>query len=459
MLNGTLFANVTDPAAVLKWYEEQKSRSILILKDFHPYFKEPSIVRKLRDLSYSLKHSPKNVILLSPVLQIPPELTKEVTVIEMPLPSRDEIEHLVQRAAQVIPAEKAFNSNEVSSLVDAFAGLTHDEIENVLSKSLVSRGSLDKKMVHDEKKQIVKKSSVLEFVDFAGDLSGIGGLDELKKWLEVRKAGFSSEARNLGLPLPKGILLVGLPGCGKSLTSITVSRMWEMPLLRLDLGRVFSGLVGSSENNVRDAIKTAEAVAPCVLWLDEIEKGLSGSKSGSSDGGTASRVFGTLLTWMQEKKSAVFVMATANDISQIPPEFLRKGRFDEIFFVDLPSAAERSEIFKLQLERYRWQVQGIDFPSVVERTDGFSGAEIEQVIIEARYSAFSSGEELEQRHLIEAAKATVPLSKTMKDRIDEIRRWAKNRARPASSLELKENGSLLGSRTQSLELSAEFNQR
>jgi SpoVK/Ycf46/Vps4 family AAA+-type ATPase len=452
MSNGALVSNVTDPGAVLRWYEETKERSLLILKDFHPYFKEPSLVRKLRDLGQVLKQSPKNIVLLSPLLQIPPELAKDVTVIEMPLPGREEIESLVHRASQVTSSEKTLAGSEMDSLIDAFAGLTHEEIENVLAKSLVSRGTFDKTLIYEEKKQIVKKSSVLEFIDSGADLSAIGGLDELKKWLKVRKSGFSAAARAVGLPMPKGILLVGLPGCGKSLTSITVSRMWELPLLRLDLGRVFSGLVGSSESNIRDAIKTAEAVAPCVLWLDEIEKGLSGSKSGSSDGGTASRVFGTLLTWMQEKKSAVFVMATANDISQIPPEFLRKGRFDEIFFVDLPNPTERSEIFLLQLERYGWQVKDCDVPAILDRTEGFSGAEIEQMIVEAKYSAFAEGTDLCQRHVIEAAKATVPLSKTMKDRIDEIRRWAKDRARSASSLSISTKDSEVHLKTRSLEL-------
>lgn len=453
MQGPTVLASVTDPAGVLKWYEDYKERSLLVLKDFHPFFKEPSIVRKLRDLSQTLKQLPKNIVLLSPVLQIPAEMSKDLTVIEMPLPHRSEISVLVNRASSVVPKEKSMDQQELENLADAFTGLTHDEIENVLAKSLVSRGLLDKRLIHDEKKQIVRKSGVLEFIDTQGNVAPIGGLASLKKWLSLRKSGFSTAARNIGLPMPKGILLVGLPGCGKSLTAMTVSRQWELPLLRLDFGRVFSGLVGSSENNIREAIKTAEAVSPCILWLDEIEKGLSGSKSsGSSDGGTTSRVFGTVLTWMQEKRSAVFVVATANDISQLPPEFLRKGRFDEIFFVDLPNAHEREEIFKIQLHQYQWEIRDADFTALVKATEGFSGAEIEQVLVDGRYRAFAQETQLSQLHVVEAARETVPLSKTMKDRIEEIRRWAVDRARPASKTEPLTQGDRFQMRTDSLEL-------
>jgi ATP-dependent 26S proteasome regulatory subunit len=458
--NGVIVASITDPAGVLKWYEELKNRSLLVLKDFHPFFKEPTVVRKLRDLSQCLKHLPKNIILLSPVLQVPAELNKDLTVLEMPLPTRDEIGVMVGRATAVVPAEKQLNSEEVDALTDAFAGLTHDEIENVLAKSLVSRGRLDKSLIHSEKEQLVKKSGVLEFIRPKGEVPQVGGLDRLQGWLDQRREGFTSAARLAGLPLPKGILMVGLPGCGKSLTATTVSRQWDLPLLRLDLGRVFSGLVGSSENNIREAIKTAEAVAPCILWLDEIEKGLSGSRAGgSSDGGTSSRVFGTVLTWLQEKRSSVFVVATANDISQLPPEFLRKGRFDEIFFVDLPHSRERAEILKIHLNRQEGTVEDLDLELLVQKTEHFSGAELQQVLIDAKYKAFVERVNLAQKHLLLAIEETVPLSRTMKDRIDEVRRWAIDRARPASSGVVSLAGPSFLTRTHSLELSSTPSQK
>jgi len=425
---GKTVSDTIDPMAALRWFDDVKEKALFILKDFHPYLKDPGVVRKLRDLSQKLKKSPKNVMLLSPVLNLPPELTKEISVVELPLPAREEIASLIERANSV-----GGPAGNVDEMINAATGLTYDEIENVLAKSLVSRGKLDKHLVQEEKKQLVKRSGLLEFVDTGGRQTSVGGLEHLKHWLKVRKGGLSAEAREIGLPLPKGILLVGIPGCGKSLTATTVGKEWELPLLRLDLGRIFSGLVGSSEGNIRNALATCDAVAPCILWVDEIEKGLSGTQSsGQSDGGTTSRVFGTLLTWMQEKRSPVFVVATANDISQLPPEFLRKGRFDEIFFVDLPSDDERAEIFKIQMARYGWEAKDLETEALVQRTHGFSGAEIEQCIVSARYLAFGQNEEFSQSHLLGTIDEIVPLSKTMGDRIEGLRSWAAHRARPAS---------------------------
>jgi SpoVK/Ycf46/Vps4 family AAA+-type ATPase len=432
--NGKPVADVTDPMGVLKWYEESPEKSVLVLKDYHPYLKEPALVRKLRDLGHSLKRSPKNIVLVSPTVTIPAELSKDVALLELPLPGRDEIKTLVDRAVSAVPGSA---TGDFGSLIDAAMGLTYDEIENVLAKSIVSRGSLDKQMVLEEKRQIVRKTGLLEFIETRPENApSIGGLNHLKEWLLLRRRGLTQEARDLNLPSPKGILLVGIPGCGKSLTAVTVGREWELPLLRLDMGRMFSGLVGSSENNIRTALSICEAVSPCVLWIDEIEKGLSGvgQGGGGGDSGTSSRVFGTILTWMQEKKSPVFVVATANDISGLPPELLRKGRFDEIFFVDLPTPKERSEIFDIHMGRFKWEVSGLDQAKLVQVTEGFSGSEIEQILVGARYLAFGKNETFHQSHVLKAIEETVPLSKTMRDRIDALRSWAQHRARPASIL-------------------------
>lgn len=433
---GQPVGDVKDPAAILKWYEEQTEKSLLVLKDFHHYLKDPGVSRKLRDLAHALKRSPKTVVMLSPVVAVPPDLTKDVAVLDVPLPDRAEIEELVKRASGVLASDAGPSAGAIDSLVDAASGLTFDEIENALARSLVSKGKLDPRLISEEKRQIVRKSGILDFVETTGGTPDVGGMKQLRSWLGLRRRGFSPEARAARLPAPKGILLVGIPGCGKSLTAVTVGREWGLPLLRLDMGRVFSGLVGSSENNVRQAIATCEAVAPCILWVDEIEKGLSGTQSsGASDGGTTSRVFGTLLTWMQEKTSPVFVLATANDVSQLPPEFLRKGRFDEIFFVDLPTAPERREILDIQLKRFGWEIESLDAGMLIEKMSGFSGAEIEQVLVSARYAAFGRGGVLTQADMMEAAGETVPLSKTMADRIEALRSWARHRARPASKVE------------------------
>lgn len=447
-------AALNDPMAPLKWFEEIKEKSLLVLKDYHHYLKDPLLLRKLRDLSQSLKSSQKTIVLLSPNATIPADLVKDLTLTELPLPSREEIKELVRQVLKDTGTEDS--TADVDGLSEAASGLTQEEIENVLAKSLVSTGAFEKKRVLDEKRQIVKKSGVLEFIEQKQSAShSVGGMHNLRQWLKVRRRGFSEEARQIGLPPPKGVLLVGIPGCGKSLTALTVSQEWSLPLIRLDLGRVYSGLVGSSENNIREALRTTEAVAPCILWIDEIEKGLSGSQSGSSDGGTSTRVFGTVLTWMQEKKSPVFVIATANDISQLPPEFLRKGRFDEIFFVDLPSLKERREIFEIQLARFGWSTDSLDINRLAQETESYSGAEIEQAIVAARFEAFSDGiEKMNDHHLLRAIKESVPLSKTMQDRIDGLRRWATHRARPASMAVANDEKSQK-SRAQSLERNLE----
>jgi SpoVK/Ycf46/Vps4 family AAA+-type ATPase len=378
----------------------------------------------LRDLCATLKTSRKNVILLSPVVQIPIELSKEMAVLTVPLPTRDEIQDLLHKVEPDAQIEA----------VEASLGLTREEIENVYAKSIVKHGKIKIDEVLSEKRQIVQKAGLLEFVNITGDFDEVGGLENLKSWLIKRKKGFTAEARALNLPAPKGLLLVGLPGCGKSLTAFCTGAAWKMPLLRLDMGKIFSGLVGSSEANIRLAISTAESVAPCILWIDEIEKGMGGGQGG--DGGTTSRVFGSFLTWMQEKKAPVFVLATANDISALPPEMLRKGRFDEIFFVDTPRAAERLTILDIHLKKRSWLIEKFCPDTFTDKTDQFTGAEIEQALIDAAYDAYFVGENLHMTHLETALIRTVPLAKTMKEKISSIRSWAQDRAVPAARSEI-----------------------
>jgi SpoVK/Ycf46/Vps4 family AAA+-type ATPase len=315
------------------------------------------------------------------------------------------------------------------------------EAENVFAKSLVEKHAFDVDVILSEKEQIIRKSGILEYYPFSEHIGDVGGLDLLKDWMEKRTVAFTEKARAFGLPSPRGVLLLGVQGCGKSLSAKAIGSLWRLPLLRLDVGRIFAGIVGSSEENMRKAIRVAESVAPCILWLDELEKGFSGTQSsGMSDGGTTSRVFGTFLTWMQDKQAPAFVVATSNDVTALPPELLRKGRFDEIFFIDLPAKEERKQIFTIHLRKRKRNPEDFDLDRLAEATPGFSGAEIEAVVVDALYDAFDSLREGGDEHeidtdtIIAAAHNTVPLSMTMRERIEDLREWAATRARAASSV-------------------------
>ncbi len=430
----------TDPVDALNHILEKDVSALFLLRDFHPFLEDPHVARLLRDVAHELKNTYKNILLVSPRLVMPPELEKDITLLDIPLPDAAELTDLFKSVCRALYKKDknsvALSNRDANAIVRAAQGLTLTEAENAFAKAAVTGGRLDHEdvdLVLNEKKQIIRKSGILEFYEPDATLGDVGGLSELKRWLGVRGKAFSPQAACFGLPAPKGVLLLGAPGCGKSLTAKSVAQFWELPLLRLDLGRIFSGLVGSSEQNMRQALKVAEGVAPAVLWIDEIEKGLAGNASGSSDGGTASRVFGTLLTWMQEKTANVFVVATANRIDILPPELLRRGRFDEIFFVDLPRTESREEIFRIHLEKRGRQAETFDLPAAVQATDGFSGAEIEHVVLEGLFAAFDADRELATGDLLDAAAKTVPLSVTSAEDLRRSREWAARRARMAES--------------------------
>jgi SpoVK/Ycf46/Vps4 family AAA+-type ATPase len=397
-------------------------------------------VRGLRDLAHSMRDTYSSVLLLSPVMKVPPELEKDLTIVDFPLPDRDELnglfDEIVAEAKGNADLEIDGSEDSRRQLLDAAIGLTLNETENVWAKVLLRRGRLsaaEAPEVYAEKRQIVRKSGLLEYIETDESIEGVGGLAQLKEWLRKRRRAFHPAARRFGLPVPKGLLLLGVQGCGKSLAAKAVSRYWRMPLLRLDMGQLFGSLVGASEENVRRAIKLAESISPAILWIDEIDKGFSGLKSsGESDSGTTSRVFATLITWLQEKTKPVFVIATANNVEQLPPELLRQGRFDEIFFVDLPTSEERAEIFRIHLQRRRRDPRKFDLRALVEATEGFSGAEIEQGVISALYDAFDGGQDLDQPTLVGAIGQSRPLSRVMAEEIDARRRWAQGRTRSAS---------------------------
>jgi len=414
--------------------------TLFLIKDFHPYIKTPLSVRLIRDIVSVFKATRKTLLLLSPIVEIPTELEKDVALLEFGLPDAEALGNILDGFVADIRRDNPSVRIELDddgreSLIKAMLGLTQTEVENTLARIVVRAhriSAADVTAILGEKEQIIRKSGILEFYASIERFRDIGGLEELKDWLQVRSEGFSERAKAMGLPAPKGILLLGVPGCGKSLSAKAVAAEWAKPLLRFDLGRIYGKYLGESEANLRRAIQVAESVAPCVLWIDEIEKALAGAGGGGGDGGTSQRIFGTLLTWMEEKSSPVFVVTTANNIDGLPPELLRKGRLDEIFFVDLPNKAEREQIFRVHLQKRNRDPVGFDILELVAKSDGFSGAEIEQAVVSALFTAFSAQQELDTAMIVDAMATTVPLSRSMKDAIDALRAWAADRCRPAS---------------------------
>ena len=435
-------AATKDPLAALDQVIEQVEPAIFIFKDFHPFLTRNNfaIIRKLKDIALHLKNSFKTIILISPMMEIPAELDKEITVINFPQPTKEDLGGLLDKIVAEVRERKQvqidLDDQGRDRLLQAALGLTLGEAENVFAKIIVKEQRLSGDYVNEvfaEKQQIIRKSGLLEYYATEEDFASVGGLAVLKDWLNKRSVAFTYEARAFGLPAPKGILLLGVQGCGKSLCAKAVSRLWQLPLLRFDMGRMFGSLVGSSEENVRRAIAVAESVAPAVLWVYEIDKAFVGSQSsGATDGGTTARVFGTFLTWLSEKNAPVFVVTTANDVSQLPPELLRKGRLDEIFYVDLPSNEEREEIFRIHLSKRGRDPKNFDLKTMVGASQDLSGAEIEEAIISALYDAFYTKQELATEHVLATLGQTVPLAKTMSEKISAQRHWAAGRARNAS---------------------------
>jgi SpoVK/Ycf46/Vps4 family AAA+-type ATPase len=421
--------------------------SVVILRLFHHFLDDPLVQSHLLDLIPKFKIKQCMLIILSPVVKLPPELEKEFALIETALPSKGQILEVLEGIVKGsnFEGDKIPTKDTANELAEAALGLTTSEAENALTLAIV-RPSIakaakvwDPKIVLDEKCQALKKTGLLEYIPVAPDgLKQVGGLEELKGWVRKRKAAFTEKAREFGLPAPKGILLVGPPGCGKSLSAKAISGELNLPLLRLDMGKMFGSLVGQSEGNMRQAIQVAEAISPCILWIDEIEKGLAGSQSsGSTDSGVGARVLGTILTWMQDKKSPVFVYATANDVNGLPPELLRRGRFDEMFSVDLPTEEERLAIFEIHFKkkgRGKLLEKKIIDPKFLagDPSVGFTGAEIEAAIIEGMYSAFDDGREITNKDVEDALKVSKPMSKMMAEKILAIRRWCKDRTRQAN---------------------------
>ena len=423
----------TDPLDVLRQIHGTDEPGVWLMEDFQPFLRDEHhpLLRWLREIA-RLPATPRKLVVLStPLPGLPMDLRKEIPTIELPLPGVDDLRVVLQDAAMALGVRASADE----ALLDAARGLTVMEAKLAFGKAAAELGRLDHgavPLVAQEKERIIKQSEVLEYYPADTRMTDVGGLDQLKDWLERRGRAFGAGARDFGLDAPKGVLLLGVPGCGKSLLAKAVAATWQFPLLRFDMGKVFGGIVGQSEGNIRNALHVAQALAPCVLWIDEIEKGLAGmGSSDQTDGGTTARVVGTLLTWMQEKRDPVFVVATANRIEMLPPELLRKGRFDEIFFVDLPTCAVREEILSIHLKRKRRDPSQFDVVALAARSVGFSGAELEEAVREGLYDAFAEGRELHTDHVARALDKTFPLSRTMRDQIESLRQWAKVRARLA----------------------------
>ncbi|GIW47439.1 MAG: ATPase [Deltaproteobacteria bacterium] len=412
--------------------------AFFLFKDLSFFIKEPQTLRRLKDIQRTLRGGSKTLFVLSSSLNLPGELENLVPVVDIDLPDADEIGDVFDSVVNQCVKEGVFSfitPEFRERCIRALLGLGTAEIELALKRVLIGIEELDEdrvvELLLEEKAQFIRKSGTLEFVRGRISLDSIGGLDNLKEWLKIRSLAFSPDAKNFGLDVPKGVLIMGISGCGKSLCAKAIATVWGLPLLRLDLNQVYSGSFGTPEEAFRKAIKTVEAVAPCVLWIDEIEAGItrSGEKTGDSP---TSRIFGYFLTWMQEKEKMVFIAATANQIDLLPPELLRKGRFDEIFFVSLPSREERKEIFRIHLAKRGKNPDLFDLDSLAKNTEGLSGAEIEQAVVSALFESFSKQKELDDKDLIIAASSIVPLSTTMREEISKIERWASNRAVRAS---------------------------
>ncbi len=435
--------------------------TLSVLCDFHTFLREDVdgsyvVIRKMRDVLATISGSDRSLVILAPHLVLPGELEKATTVVEFPVPCYNElVEHVKTKVIPKLQSETVTDSGggdtdfrmvgidvklagrEIDDVVRSLQGLTLDEAEHAIRKVAFKDNKLD---THDlsgilhEKGQIVKKSGALEFYPPAETLDHVGGLDLLKDWLRVKTRAFTAEAKAAGVDAPRGVLMIGVPGCGKSLTAKAISSFWQLPLLRFDVGRVFSKWIGASEENMRGAIRLAESLAPSILWIDEIEKGFSGlGASDSVDAGVTSRVLSTFLTWMQEKKATVFVVATANQVKRLPPEFLRKGRFDEIFYVDLPTTPERKEIAAIHLAKRKKDPTKYDLDKLAAGSEGYTGADIEAACKESVEQAFADGKEHNTELVLEVMKKSVPLSVTMREEIGFLRQWQEGRARPASS--------------------------
>ncbi len=426
-----------DPLQALDAMEKTDENAVIILKDFHEFWNNSQVKRKVRNFAQKFKFSRRSMVILTPSRQIPEELRDDAILLHFLPPSAEELTVELDRLLQGSQVQSGLTRPGKEKMIQAALGMTLNQARRSFSKAIVTHGSLDDRNIEEviaEKKDILSQSQGLEFYGVTETIENVGGLAVLKRWLQLREQAFTKEAREYGLPAPKGIALIGIPGTGKSLTAKMIAGLWRLPLLRLDVGSLFGSLVGESEERTRRALAVAETIAPCILWVDEMEKAFA---FGEGDSGTSQRVFASLLTWMQDKSAPCFVVATANNIAALPPELLRKGRFDEIFFLDLPNREERTEIIAVHLKKRKWIPAEFDLDLLAQESEGYVGAEIEQTIIDAMYLAFNQGlRKITTQDILACLKQQVPLSRSQRETVEMLRRWLhEGRALSASDTE------------------------
>jgi ATP-dependent 26S proteasome regulatory subunit len=438
--------NSREPAQALGNIEAISVEAAFILKDFHRHMEDPVVVRRLRDVGQKFSNNRRTLIITAPAITIPPELGSLVEYLELPLPDRTRlrqlIDEMVVRLAKTRTLKRTLDAPGLDALAENLRGLTELEAERALSQAIVSRYAICPETVSDvleAKKDLLRHSNMLEFVDASQNLADVGGLENLKSWLAQRQGSWENSARQFGLEPPKGVIILGVQGCGKSLCARAIAGDWKIPLVKFDTAAIFDKYIGETEKRIQKVFRVAEGLAPCVLWIDELEKVFAGSgpDSASVDAGVSSRILAAFLSWMQDRKAPVFVAATCNNVTVLPPELIRKGRFDELFFVDLPKQAERKQVLSIQLKRRQRNPADFDLDRIALAAKGFSGAEIDAAVQTALYAAFAGNQEVNTDHLLQALKSTVPLSTTRAEEIQQLRGWARERAVPASSADAR----------------------
>lgn len=438
---GASMYNSRDPVQALANMESMTVEAVFILKDFHRHMDDPVVVRRLRDVGQKFSANRRTVIITAPELSVPSELAKLVEYFDLPLPDRERLQEIVHdtytRLAKTYTLKLQLDAAGVDAMAANLRGLSEEEAERAISQALVTRYALCPESVTDvleAKKQLLRHSGMLEFVEASDNMASIGGLENLKHWLQQRRGSWEDSAREFGLEPPHGVIILGVQGCGKSLCARAVAGEWKLPLVKFDTSAVYDKYIGETEKRIRKVFQVAEGLAPCVLWIDELEKVFAGSgpDSASADAGVSSRLLASFLSWMQDRKAPVFVAATCNNVTVLPPELIRKGRFDELFFVDLPNQAERKQVFSIQLARRKRNPAEFDLEKVAAAAHGYSGAEIDAAVQGALYAAYSEKKPLSTQLLLDALSQTVPLSTTRAEEIEGLREWARTRAVPAS---------------------------
>jgi hypothetical protein len=441
--------NTREPAQVLAHLETMTIDAAFVLKDFHRHVEDPVVIRRLRDVAQQFGSGRRTLIITAPAVALPPELESLVEYLDLPLPDVKRLRHIVeqtfQRLAQTHSLKQRLDAPGMTAVIENLRGLTEDEAERAVSQAIIAHYGLVPEIAVDvleAKKNLLRRSGMVEFLEAADNMAGVGGLENLKQWLRQRRGAWDEAARNFGLEAPRGVIILGVQGCGKSMCARAVAGEWRLPLLKFDTAALFDKYIGETEKRVKKLFQVTEELAPAVLWIDELEKVFAGSgpDSASVDAGVSSRLLASFLSWTQDRKAPVFVAATCNNVNSLPPELIRKGRFDELFFVDLPNLSERKAIFAIQLERHKQDPAKLDIDRLGSAANGFSGAEIDAAVQTAMYAAYAAKSPLTTEAVLEALGSTVPLSTTRAEQIQALRAWAAQRAVPASLPDKRKQG-------------------